>query len=471
MPGLITTHWSEAYIAFLNDATVCVYSMITDSGLETFYTYEKDGRWTTPKRAPFEELQGHPNYTTGPHGRKVYFHSGRPTHPGDTREDDNPWAIEWTGTGWAEPYPLPPPASSEYGEAYPTVTLDGTIYFFSWRRPDTLAYDIYVSRFVNNEYQESERLPWPVNTDYIEYDPYVAPDESYLIFGSTRPGGYGSADNYITFRKDDGTWTPPLNLGPRLNSSSGDLCANGTPDGKYFFFTSGRETNTPKGEKAVASESHDHDLYWVDTSFIDELRQTMNTKQSAATVVKEAYRQNGLQPAVDELAELYANGRDLYYFSPYELLSLCDYMIAEHNVDDAEQFNQALADMLPRDLEIKKGFADIYAMKGFVPKAVNLLKELDSENPSFDLEGAVSSLGYLLTQYPEKTDDALELLQFTVQEFPESAFPHYSLARLYRDRGDLELAIAHAEKCVELDPNPGDATQLLERLKRERDKS
>jgi len=100
-PGLITTHYSQSYIAFLYEARVCVYSASTEKGHETYYTYEKDGHWITPQRAPFEELQGHPNYTTGPLGRKVYFHSGRPTHPDDTRQDDNIWTIEWTGSDWA----------------------------------------------------------------------------------------------------------------------------------------------------------------------------------------------------------------------------------------------------------------------------------------------------------------------------------------------------------------------------------
>jgi len=95
-PGLISTHYSQSYVAFLNEALVCVYSAGTERGHETYYTYEKNGRWTAPQRAPFEELQGHPNYTTGPLGRKVYFHSGRPTHPDDNRQDDNIWAIEWT---------------------------------------------------------------------------------------------------------------------------------------------------------------------------------------------------------------------------------------------------------------------------------------------------------------------------------------------------------------------------------------
>ena len=79
-PGIITTHFSQSYIAFLDSARVCVFSRSTERGHETYYTYEKDGFWTEPVRTPFEELQGHPNYTTGPLGKRVYYHSGNPTH-------------------------------------------------------------------------------------------------------------------------------------------------------------------------------------------------------------------------------------------------------------------------------------------------------------------------------------------------------------------------------------------------------
>jgi tetratricopeptide (TPR) repeat protein len=467
MPGQITTHWSEAYIAFLDDARMCVYSMITDKGLETLYTYEKDGYWTSPQRAPFEELQGHPNYTTGPEGRKVYFHSGRPTHPGDTRPDDNIWAIEWTGTGWAEPYPLPAPANSDYGEAYPSVTIDGTAYFCSWRRPGIRANDIYRSRCIDGDYQEPERLEWPINTDYIEYDPYVAPDESYLIFGSTRPGGFGGADNYISFRRNDGSWTAPVNLGPGLNSRSGDLCANGTPDGKYFFFSSGRSTDVPKGEKvesAIPDQGHDYDLYWVETSFIEKLRESLLTRESVAEVIRDEYQSAGLESAIKMLTALYAEKRGSYYFEPYELLSLCEQMIAMERIGDAEAFSRALADALPRELQIKEGFAQICMMNGRIARGMAILKELDAEDPSFDLSDSLSSLGYLLTLYPEKADDALELLHFTVKEFPDSPFAYYSLARLYRDRGETEQAIRYCRKCLELKPNFGDAAGLLDAL-------
>jgi hypothetical protein len=471
-PGLITTYYSQSYIAFLNEARVCVFSASTEKGHETYYTFEKEGRWTKPRRAPFEELQGHPNYTTGPLGRKVYFHSGRPTHPNDTRHDDNIWTIEWAGSGWAEPKALPAPANSEFGEAYPSAAADGTVYFFTWRREGTRGDDIWVSRCIEGQYQEAERLPWPVNTDFIEYDPYVAPDESFLIFGSTRPGGYGNSDNYICFRKEDGSWTSPINLGRPLNSSSWDLCANGTPDGKYFFFTSGRKTDIDKGntgKKSGEEPEDDSDLYWVNFSFIDDLEKTVLTKQNAAEIIQRDYRENGIQSAIDALNTLYPYQRETVYFSPFELLSLCKNMIIEEKTGDADLFFLALAEVLPEDLSIKEGYARICAMNGHVSKGLKIFEELESKDPNFDLSDSLSGLGYLFTLYPDKTEDALAVLLFTVEKFPEDPWAYYSLARVYRQIGDLDNAIANCRKSLEIRPSVGDVSQLLERLLQEQE--
>jgi len=470
-PGLISTHYDQSYIAFLQEARVCVFSTGTEKGHETYYTFEKDGHWTKPQRAPFEELQGHPNYTTGPLGQKVYFHSGNLTHPGDTLEDDNIWTIEWSGSGWTEPVSLPEPANSEYGEAYPSATADGTVYFFTWNRPGTQGDDIWFSRCVNGQYQEAERLPWPVNTDFIEYDPYIAPDESFLIFGSSRPGGFGNSDNYICFRKEDGSWTSPLNLGCPYNTSSFDLCANGTPDGKYFFFISGRKTEIDKGETGWQSgqePEEDADLYWVDFSFINNLRNVVFTKQNAAEIIKDEYFENGIQDAVNTLNALYSDQRDSTYFPSYELLSLTDIMLNEGKTEDADLFCSALSEMLPKDLMIKEGYACICAMNGHVSKSFNIFEELDSEDPNFNLSEALSSLGYLFTLYPDKTQDALSVLQFTVEKFPEDPWAYYSLARIYRKMGDLDEAIKNCKKSLEIRPSVGDVSQLLERLQEEK---
>jgi hypothetical protein len=101
-----------------------------------------------------------------------------------------------------------------------------------------------------------ENLGKPVNSEYSDYDSFIAPDESYLIFSSDRPGGYGEYnDIYIAFRKRDGTWTEPKNLGYEFRDSG----INGvTLDNKFLFYTCGR--------------TGEDDIYWVDAKIIRDLK-------------------------------------------------------------------------------------------------------------------------------------------------------------------------------------------------------
>jgi len=46
-----------------------------------------------------------------------------------------------------------------------------------------------------------------INSEYTELDAFVAPDESYIVFTSNRPGGLGTGDLYVS-RQKDGAWTP-----------------------------------------------------------------------------------------------------------------------------------------------------------------------------------------------------------------------------------------------------------------------
>ena len=186
LPGLITTNDYDRCIAFLERGTMCVF-LSEKQGI--LYSHEIDGRWTKPQKAPWQADLELADFTVGPDGQTIYFQSSRLTGPEDTVKDSNIWAVKWTGSEWENPYPLPAPINTEeYHEPYPTVTSDGTVYFFSSDRPESQQSDIYLCRCTNGIYQEAERLPWPINTDFDEHDPFIAPDESWLMFGSRRPG-------------------------------------------------------------------------------------------------------------------------------------------------------------------------------------------------------------------------------------------------------------------------------------------
>jgi Tol biopolymer transport system component len=97
----------------------------------------------------------------------------------------------------------------------------------------------------NDQYTQPVRLSNQINSiDYQDTDPCVAPDESYLIFSSKRPGGYGQSDLYISFKKQDGTWSKTKNMGYLVNSYAYDWGPAVSPDGLFLFFISHRHRTT-----------------------------------------------------------------------------------------------------------------------------------------------------------------------------------------------------------------------------------
>jgi len=166
----------------------------------------------------------------------------------------NLWFVERTGNSWSEPRPVGSPLNTGNIFGF-SMTDNGTVYY-----TDASAdLDLYRSRLVSGQYAEPEKLDEAVNSDDMEDEPFISPDESYLIFKSMRPGGYGGADLYISFRKADGSWTEARNLGANINTEHAERFPGVTRDGKYFFFGSDRNGN--RG-----------DIYWVSSKFIEALR-------------------------------------------------------------------------------------------------------------------------------------------------------------------------------------------------------
>ena len=115
-----------------------------------------------------------------------------------------------------------------------------------------------MSEFNQGIYQNPVNLGPKLNTEYHEWDTYTAPDEGYMIFCSTKPGGLGDDDLYVTFKVADGSWTEAVHMGKEINSNKSENRPYVTSDGKYFFYTS-----TKRGNR---------DIYWVETKVIEELK-------------------------------------------------------------------------------------------------------------------------------------------------------------------------------------------------------
>jgi len=153
-------------------------------------------------------------------GKKLFFCSKRPI-PGSMDENSNYdiWMVKKQADFFSDPVHLNNPLNTDKNEAFPSIAANGTIYYQYWGEKGSES-DIYFSRLQNGKYQKPERLEFGISTEYYEGGPFVAPDESYLLFKAIRPESFRNNTNiYISFRNADYTWSKPVNLGESVNAS------------------------------------------------------------------------------------------------------------------------------------------------------------------------------------------------------------------------------------------------------------
>jgi len=102
---------------------------------------------------------------------------------------------------------------------------------------DTKHGDIYLS----NRNEDTWSRPRPIkeiNTGYHESSACFSFDKKTIYFVSDKPGGYGGRDIYYTYKKEDGTWGIPQNLGRTINTKYDEERLYIHPNGKTIFFSS-----------------------------------------------------------------------------------------------------------------------------------------------------------------------------------------------------------------------------------------
>lgn len=228
-------------ITFAPDGRTAYFAKHTPRPSRIMVSRFQNGHWSAPEPAGFSGRYPDWDPLVSPDGRRLFFASLRPVG-GEEKKASDLWYVERAGDGWSEARNLGEPVNTKRGGAsFASAASDGTLYFFAARPDSRGGADIYRSKLVNGRYQEPENLGEEINSSAQEVDPYIAPDQSFLIFASDRPGGMGKMDLYVSFRRE-GRWTSPRNLGLKVNSSGSEVCPCVSPDGRYFFFTSGRES-------------------------------------------------------------------------------------------------------------------------------------------------------------------------------------------------------------------------------------
>lgn len=263
---IVSTADYESHPAFTPDGRTLYFLKSTpDFGFWTIVvTRFNAGRWSTPEVAPFSGRDSDADPFITADGSRLFFISNRPV-PGKTKRDMDIWVMEKTGSGWSEPKNIGAPVNSDGNEWYPTLASDGTIYFGSDRAGGKGRTDIYRSRLVDGKYSEPENLGENINTQFNEFEPYISPDQRFLIFmAGGRPDGLGGYDLYLSYNRQ-GAWSKAINLGPKVNSSGSEFSPVVAPGGKYFFWSSTR---------GFAGE--EHEKHFTYQELVKRLRQPGN---------------------------------------------------------------------------------------------------------------------------------------------------------------------------------------------------
>ncbi len=226
---------------------------------QTIWTTRLDREfWTKPEAVPFsQEIKG--RYTddvpcVSPDGKRMFFTSTRPVE-GSGPDKENIWCVERTPGGWTNPQPLAAEVNSLDLHWQVSVANSGTIYFSGTTADGYGEMDLYSSRLANGRYLKPVNLGPAINGKGNEGYPYVAPDESYIIFGQ------GDAwEFFISYKGPDAQWLKPIKLSPSWRG----FCPMVSPDGKYLFYAGGA------GVPAV---------FWVDADFIERLRPGRASRQ------------------------------------------------------------------------------------------------------------------------------------------------------------------------------------------------
>ena len=232
-PGVVSTGRYELFSAFTPDMKEFYFVRYDEEDKPSMIAYEwKDNRWDMS--------------ITGPRvGEPAISPDGKIMHLGRRY-------MERTDAGWSPVKEVEKPFK-DFRIMRLVSSAKGTYYFDDATEEGPIRY----TRMIDGKWE----TPKPLEVDLGKFNahPFIAPDESYVIWDDQRESGFGKADIYISFRQSDGSWGPAINMGDQVNSEQSDSYATVTPDGKYILFNR-------------MIDKDNVDIYWVDAQIIETLR-------------------------------------------------------------------------------------------------------------------------------------------------------------------------------------------------------
>jgi outer membrane protein OmpA-like peptidoglycan-associated protein/tetratricopeptide (TPR) repeat protein len=157
---------------------------------------------------------------------------------GDRRTGNEDFYVsKITGENYSKAKSIGAPINSDKNEGTASISADGQYIFYTYCGDIERSCDLLLSVLDGAEWSEPRNLGAPVNTRSWETQPSVSFNGKTVYFASERPGGFGGSDIWMTTYAN-GRWSPPMNLGPEINTEGEEQYPFIALDDKTLYFVS-----------------------------------------------------------------------------------------------------------------------------------------------------------------------------------------------------------------------------------------
>lgn len=225
------------YISLDGNSMVYLADVAEDHALTMNYTTRAGVNWKDPVTLP-KTVNNHLNFPKGyalsPDGKTLYISNIRSNGMGGF----DLYSSRLIGNAWEEPVNMLLPANSKSNEACPSVSLDGSMFFYM--RCDKMDFTkaegcriLMMKKKPNGQWDTPQELPAMINTGNSQ-TPRIMGDGEMLIFSSDRlQPNQGGMDLYYT-RLIRGEWSTPKPL-DFANTSGDDQFVSASSVGMYLL--------------------------------------------------------------------------------------------------------------------------------------------------------------------------------------------------------------------------------------------
>ena len=248
-PGIVSVNGRYEYaVSFSPDLDEMYFSGEKEDGVQNVYFSKlKDEKWTPPKKANFtkgkkkNEFEAFVNIS----GDMIYFAAYDSIF-----SDEKIWVVNRLENSWSDAIQIDSPINDDI-VFYPNAAKNGDLFYTSISKGK-----MYYAPNKDGKYPEVQEVG-------IEYGihGFISPSQDFILIDARKENDKTKdRDIHVCFKKKDGTWSEPINLGNAVNSDFTETCPSITPDGKYLFFSRYNE------------EGGLSNIYWVSAEVINKVR-------------------------------------------------------------------------------------------------------------------------------------------------------------------------------------------------------